>query len=683
MRRRGKTIISVIVVILLLVCITAVTGYVLMKDRINMIGSWQRQIDITESISDEIREYLERAGMGEQIAVGDMVGNIQVMSELQISKDGNWKETVNAGSYDYAATEAQKAYEAAVKALIEVRLKSAYIESNRDTDTLIKDAIHMTLGEYLAKYGSDIMPAQDVLQAEYGLDCSYEVKDSNVMLTDIGECFFAADRNMLVVNYPNGVALYHKKSEPLIVEAQAAQIREDIKVHVGDTETTVSCLNQDYNNNLYISVNDLSVAFKGSSKAFIPVWTEKDGETNLCLEPVNAELQTDEDEPDDEDIKSGENADELNLTRRRMLITIDGTDYYYYVIPYKTDEVKDCYVNLGELTLSLNVDAQVYNNEVYINPDNEFDFSRYDFENSFLPYMTDSCIVADATSGEIYYSMNEDEIVSIASTSKLMTYFIIREAIEKGELSYNDIVTFSGKASAISKTGDGVVRVEPGDTASLEDVMKAMLICSSNECALALAEHYSGNEESFVELMNQKTVALGMSDEACFFNPHGLPNYGEDALTVKRQNHMSAADMLILVENILDKYPDITDITSIKKTNLASLNNFKAVNTNLLLYNVPGTVGLKTGTTDKAQSCLVTAYPIKDTEGETHYIVSICYGAENTQAQSYSSMILLRFGIQRFNAVELGIVPEGSDEQIPDNPEALIEAVLREARRNG
>ena len=178
-------------------------------------------------------------------------------------------------------------------------------------------------------------------------------------------------------------------------------------------------------------------------------------------------------------------------------------------------------------------------------------------------------------------------------------------------------------------------------------------------------------------------VALGLSMDALFYNPHGLPVYDEDVLTVKRHNHLTANDMFKLSSHILDKYPEITQITSIKKTKLSSLNNFEAVNTNVLLYNVPGTVGLKTGTTDKAQSCLVSAYEASDTAGDPHYIVTIVYGAENTQTQSYTSMVLMRYGIQKFNVSELGIVPDnGGSKEIPENLEGLIGAVINTARRH-
>ena len=468
------------------------------------------------------------------------------------------------------------------------------------------------------------------------------------------------------------------------IQAMASQTKETVKVSINGNESSIRVLNHDYDKNMYISMNDMSDLLKNTDKAFIVEWTSKDGQTCVVLKPGKSEDEADTNKKEEEEASQEDGEDDkVNYTRKRMLINIGGNDYSFYAIPVSEKDYKDCYVNLGEFALAMNMDISCYNNSVYINTKGEFDFSKYDLLNSGLPYMADSCLVGDATTGNVYYSQNADEVVTIASTTKLMTYLIIKDAMAAGKISENDTVTFSQKASELSKTSNGVVRVEAGQTANIMDVISAMLICSSNECSLALAEHLCGSEESFVDLMNQKAVALGLSRDALFYNPHGLPVYDEDVLTIKRQNHLTANDMFMLSAHILDKYPEITQITSIKKTKLASLNNFEAVNTNVLLYNVPGTVGLKTGTTDKAQSCLVSAYEAYDTAGEPHYIVTIVYGAENTQTQSYTSMVLMRYGIQKFNVSELGIVPDnGGSKEVPQNLEGLIGAVINTARRH-
>lgn len=460
------------------------------------------------------------------------------------------------------------------------------------------------------------------------------------------------------------------------VETLAAQTKENILVEVDGVEHVVRALNHEFDNNLYISMEDMAYAINESSKAFELRWTQRDGDDVAVLDKVEPGSIEEYDEPS-MDAVSEDN--EVKHTRKKVFIEIEGNTYNFYAITVGND----CYVNLGEFALAMNVETVIINDEVYITTENEFDFNNYDIEDAGIPYMADSCLVGDVTTGKVYYSTNADEVVAIASTSKLMTYLIIKDAMAEGKISPTDTVTFSKKASDLSKTSNGVIRVEPDKTADIQDVLKGMLIVSSNECALALAEHLCGTEEAFVELMNRKVTALGLSESAKFYNPHGLPVYLNDELTVKQSNHLTASDMFAIAGHILDKYPEVKEITSIKRTRLSSFGDLRVDNTNTLLYNVPGTIGLKTGTTDKAASCLVSAYETQDSKGDTHYIVAIVYGAENAQTQGYLSMLLMRYGIQKYNSVELGLVPEkGEAGEVPDNLDGLVSAVLGAARRN-
>lgn len=461
--------------------------------------------------------------------------------------------------------------------------------------------------------------------------------------------------------------------------AYAAQTREMVKVYVDNRDYDVRALDFEFNNNTYLSLDDLSVAFSNTERAFEVEKTTKDGETYIKLNSVLPDSTS-----EIEDIRDGfEEGQEVNFTRKRILIHIGENDYNLYLIVEKGKQNNMYYVNLGEFALAMNIDISCKDEEVYINSTGEFDFNKYDLLDSGISYMADSCLVGDANTGNIYYSNNSDEIVTIASTTKLMTYLIISDAMAKGEINRNNSVTFSKKASDLSRTSDGVIQVEEGQTANIMDVIAGMLIVSSNECSLALAEHLCGSEEAFVEKMNQKAVALGLSESVKFYNPHGLPVYQDDVLTAKLQNHMSANDMFKLASHIVSTYPEITEITAQKKMILSTLKNYEAKNTNSLLYNVPGVVGLKTGTTNKAGSCLVSAYETQDLKGETHYIITVVYGCENAQTQGYLSMVLMNYGIQKYNAIELGITPErGDSDEIPADLESMIGAVINTARKN-
>ncbi len=468
----------------------------------------------------------------------------------------------------------------------------------------------------------------------------------------------------------------------LSLNVYAAQTKEILKVNIEGEEKDLRILNQEYENNVYISLTDMSYILKDTEKAFVVEFGSKDGMSYVELK--DGVISEEDYAFDKESFLPEEEKDEkVNYARKRNLIGIDGNDYSFYSIIVNEKEYKDCYVNLGEFALAMDIDMSIKDNVVYINPKSEFNFNKNNIIESGIADMADSCMVGDVTTGNIFFSSNADEAVAIASTTKLMTYLVIKDAMSEGKISENDTIVFSKKASDLSKTSNGVVNVEEGQRADIRDVIDAMLICSSNECALALAEHLCSNEEDFVELMNRKAIAIGLSQHTEFNNPHGLPVYKEDVLTIKHQNRLSANDMFKLSGYILDRYPEITEITSVKKTRLASLNNFEAKNTNTLLSNVPGTVGLKTGTTDKAQSCLVSAYPMKDMGGNTHYVVAIVYGAENVQTQGYASMVLMRYGIQKFNATQLGIMPGSEDEfTVPKTFDELAGAVINAARRN-
>lgn len=472
----------------------------------------------------------------------------------------------------------------------------------------------------------------------------------------------------------------------------AGQTKDTVKVYVDGTKYEVRALNQDYDNNVYLSMNDMSIAMANTNKAFVLEWTTDEGNTVAVLTKVaggvdaSDEVLSESEGPSDKLRDEAEDEDNhVNYSRKRMKVHIEDEEYSIYVIPVNEDNEKDCYVNLGEFALAMNIDVENPDDTdgvIYINSKNEFDFREINLDRAGVAFMADSILVGDATSGEIYYSSNADETVAIASTSKLMTYLLIKEALSEGKISMSDKVTFSEKASELSNTSDGVIHVSAGQSADIEDVIKGMLIVSSNECALALAEHLCGDEQAFVELMNQKVKALGMSETARFYNPHGLPMYLDDVLNIKQSNHLTANDMFILSSYILEKYPEVTDITSIKKTQLPSLGNFKAQNTNSLLYNVPGTVGLKTGTTDKAASCLVSSYRIEDGGGNPHFLTCIVYGAENSQTQGYVSMVMMRYAIAHFNETKLGILPTKDNEETPENFDELLGAVLGAARRN-
>ena len=136
---------------------------------------------------------------------------------------------------------------------------------------------------------------------------------------------------------------------------------------------------------------------------------------------------------------------------------------------------------------------------------------------------------------------------------------------------------------------------------------------------------------------------------------------------------MTARDMFMIVSYLLRTYPEVTSITALKVTDLESLRT-TVYNTNPLLFNLPGVVGLKTGTTNMSGSCLVTAMEAQDSEGRTHMLTSIVFGAEDSATRNTLSEELLRYGMQCLR--EDAFYMDGPARTPPADAETLIRRLL-------
>ncbi len=249
------------------------------------------------------------------------------------------------------------------------------------------------------------------------------------------------------------------------------------------------------------------------------------------------------------------------------------------------------------------------------------------------------------------------------------------DALNEGSVTTNDRVTISANAASLSRTADGVITMDPGEKANLLELLYALLLPSSNESALALAEHVAGSEEAFVERMNEKARKLGLSEATYFYNCNGLPKFTDSVAASKIQNHMSARDMFIMVSALLEQYPQVLEITSTKEKELTSFNRV-VKNTNALLYNMPGVVGLKTGTTNASGASLVSAAKMEDTKGNPHIIVAIEFGAEDGASRNTLSQLILRYGCQEFIS-NPNAAPEKEEAPL-SKQEALIRSILED-----
>lgn len=438
---------------------------------------------------------------------------------------------------------------------------------------------------------------------------------------------------------------------------------EDLVLVRGDGEQfVISTIHYAYGNNRYISLRDMAYALSGTDKCFdVSIGSDQtDIVTGRDYEPVggeNTEFGTDE-----------YSTEGLKINP----ICIDERDCMYYSFAGKNSEGnRDLYISITDLAMALDLNLRMdTESDRIVLGDGGFTVDIDDYVSQGLYDEVSSAIVGDAMTGEIFASFNPDVSVSCASTTKLMTYLCIMDAVSDGEISLSDSVDISANAAALSQTSDGVVRMKEGQSAKLDDLLYALLLPSSNEAALALAEHLDGTEEAFVERMNNKVRELFLSDATYFYNCHGLPEYSDTVAASKIQNHISARDMFILASHILNKYPEIRDITSTQKYKLDVFDT-EIRNTNPLLYNLPGTVGLKTGTTKASGASLVAAYDITGESG-TKTVVAIEYGAEDAAARNTVAEILMRYGIQ----CDQSSTYTSEEEPFPYTADALIRRLI-------
>ena len=434
------------------------------------------------------------------------------------------------------------------------------------------------------------------------------------------------------------------------------------------TAYTVKILDYDYDNNTYVSLRDMAMVLKDTDKSFDLTITKNavalnPGET---YEPVGGE-----NDPWD----TPENP---NISLRRNEFKVNGQDTIYYtLIAMMPSDYYDCFMMAADLAMILDMDITVSDDGVLqIHTQESFSVSPISLEQAGYFNGVNSVLAGDATTGEIYYKYQSDTAYPIASTSKLMTYLLVMDALSTGQITLEDEVVVSDAAYNLSVSSDGMKILEEGEKVTVQELLLGSLLASSNECTLCLAEAVAGSEETFAQMMNQKAKELGLS-QAVFFNCHGLPIYTQDPVPAKLQNRMSAEDMFRLVSYLLRVYPQITDITSLQSASLESL-GIEVNNTNPLLYNMSEVTGLKTGTTNKAGACLVTSLTANDGNME-HDLAVIVLGTEDSVERGRVSGLLAKYALEVFYTGDdkTGITVQSQD--MPVNAEAVVDRILRTA----
>ena len=235
-----------------------------------------------------------------------------------------------------------------------------------------------------------------------------------------------------------------------------------------------------------------------------------------------------------------------------------------------------------------------------------------------------SVILMEQSTGKVLYEKNSDEALPPASITKIMTMVLICEALDSGALKMTDVVTASEHAASM---GGSQIWLEPKETMNVKDLIKAVAIGSANDASVALAEHIAGSEEGFVTMMNEKAKQLGMKNTV-FKNACGLDADG----------HLSTARDVAIMSRELLKHNVIREFTNIWMDSLRG-GETQLVNTNKLVRFYLGATGLKTGTTDKAGSCLSASAKRDNME-----LIAVVMGAVDSKERFAGAKKLLDYG---------------------------------------
>ena len=265
---------------------------------------------------------------------------------------------------------------------------------------------------------------------------------------------------------------------------------------------------------------------------------------------------------------------------------------------------------------------------------NSLDTSNINDSDNPLNLDCGSCILMEQHTGKVLYSYNSHEQLRPASVTKLMSIYLIMEAISNAKINYDTRVPCSAKAEGM---GGSQIWLTTSENLTVDEMLKAICIVSANDCVTAIAEYLGGTEENFVNMMNEKATELGMND-TCFKNCHGID---ED------DHVMSAYDIGLLSCRLLNDYPEITKYTTIY---IDSLRDGKSslVNTNKLIRNYSGCTGLKTGSTSLALYNLSASASKNGMD-----LIAVVMKAPTTQIRFKNASTLLDYGFKNFEYKQL------------------------------
>jgi serine-type D-Ala-D-Ala carboxypeptidase (penicillin-binding protein 5/6) len=242
-----------------------------------------------------------------------------------------------------------------------------------------------------------------------------------------------------------------------------------------------------------------------------------------------------------------------------------------------------------------------------------------------------SAILIERDTGTVLYEKNSHEKLAPASMTKIMTMLLIMEALEKGQIKWDDEVRTSEYAASM---GGSQIFLEAGESMTVKEMLTGIAIGSANDASVAMAEHIAGSEEAFVGKMNKRAEEIGLKDTQ-FQNPTGLP---------AKDHYSSAHDMSMMAKELL-KYNEITKFTGTYESYLRedTENKFWLVNTNKLVRFYDGVDGLKTGFTNEAKYCLTATAK----KGNMR-VIAVVFGASTPKERNSEVTKMLDYAFNQY-----------------------------------
>ena len=253
----------------------------------------------------------------------------------------------------------------------------------------------------------------------------------------------------------------------------------------------------------------------------------------------------------------------------------------------------------------------------------------------------------EKATGEILYQKDPHAVLAPASVTKIMTMLLVMEAMDAGTLTPDEPVTVSANAAGM---GGSQVYLKQGEQFTAGELLKCVAVVSGNDCAVALAEHLCGSEGAFVQRMNDRAAALGMTDTH-FLNCTGLPAAGHVT---------SAHDIALMSRELIRNHPDIRSYTTIWTDSIRD-GAFGLTNTNRLIRFYAGATGLKTGSTDEALYCMSAT-----AERDGMELIAVVMKSPTTAQRFQDAQTLLDYGFSAY-----ALVTPQPGEPIPTVPVRL------------